>query len=148
MLRFTKLTGYIALTFYIGFGVLGISSYYHENDDVEILWFANAYGPNDPECFELGTCDLFGAPFEAMIEPFNATLTDFTLVAIWAIIMGVLWLRVSNTMVVGVMGIALASLFTQGFSEEAQIIGWALLGVAITVALYQILIVRTHFPTN
>jgi len=136
------------MTFYFGFGILGLSAHYFEGHNEQIFWFANAYGPNDPECFELGTCDIFGAPFEAMIEPFNATLTDFTLVVIWAIIMGVLWLRVSNTMVVGVMGVALASLFTQGFSEQAQIIGWALLGVAIAVALYQILIVRTHFPTN
>ncbi len=109
---------------------------------------SSQFGPTDPECFELGNCNLFERPFDAMIEPYNATLGDFTLVAIWAIIIGILWLRVSNTMMVGLVGVALAGLFTQGFSAEAQIIGYGLLAVAIAVALYQIFLVRVHFPTN
>lgn len=109
---------------------------------------AMAFGPSDPECFELGTCNFFERPFDAMIEPYNATLGDFSLVAIWAIILGILWLRVSNTMLVALIGIALAALFTQGFSEEAQIIGYGMLAVAIGVALYQLFVVRLSFPTN
>lgn len=132
------------LAFYITFGVAGYAIM------GTTTWFSGAlaFGPNDPECFELGTCDLFERPFDAMIEPYNATLGDFTLVAIWAIIIGILWLRVNNTMMVGVIGVALAALFTQGFSEEAQVIGYGLLAVAIAVALYQLFIVRVHFPTN
>lgn len=118
-------------------------------------WITNAFGFGpDPitgegtECFERGDCNLFERPFDAMIEPYSATLGDFTLVAIWAVIMGILWLRVSNTMMVGVIGVALAALFTQGFSETAQTIGYALLAIAVAIAIYQLLIVRVHFPTN
>lgn len=109
---------------------------------------ASAFGPSDPECFELGTCDFFERPFDTMIVPYQATLGDFTLVAIWAIIIGILWLRVSNTMLVAMVGVALAAMFTQGFSEEAQIIGYGMLAVAIGVALYQLFVVRLSFPTN
>ena len=116
----------------------------------------SGFGPNDPECYELGTCDLFAAPFDAMLEPFDTVFQDFTLVVVWAIIIGILWLRVSNTMMVGVVGLGLAALFTRpdaqgnltGFSEEAQAVGWGLLILAIVVAIYQILIVRVSFPTN
>lgn len=108
----------------------------------------NAFGPEDPTCIELGTCDLFSAPFDTMIEPYKVSIGDLALVVIWGIIMGILWLRVSNTMMVGVIGVALAAVFTQGFGEESEVIGWSLLALAIGVALYQILVVRTHFPTN
>jgi len=117
---------------------------------------AYGFGPNDPECFEVGDCPLFEAPFDAMLEPFNAVFQDFTLVVVWAIIMGILWIRVSNPMMVGIVGVGLASLFARpdaqgnlvGFSEEAQAVGWGLLILAVIVALYQILTVRVHFPTN
>lgn len=108
-----------------------------------------SFGPANPEPFELGEVDdFFSDPFNEIISPFEATLGDFTLVIVWAIIIGVLWLRVSNTMMVGVIGVALAALFTQGFSEDAQQIGYALLGAAIAVAIYQIITVRVNFPTN
>lgn len=109
---------------------------------------AIAFGPEDPTCIELGTCDLFQNPFDTMIEPYKVAIGDLALVVIWAIIMAILWLRVSNTMVVGVVGVLLAGVFTQGFSPEAQAIGWALLAIAVAVAVYQIIVVRTHFPTN
>lgn len=142
--RFLRFTLLCSLSFYLFFGMTGFTVTHTTS------WFGSAFafGPSDPECFELGTCNFFERPFDAMIEPYNATLGDFSLVAIWAIILGVLWLRVSNTMLVAMIGIALAALFTQGFSEEAQIIGYGLLAVAITVALYQLFIVRLSYPTN
>ncbi len=125
-----------SVSFYLIFGITGY------------VLSASAFGPSDPECFELGTCDFFERPFDTMIVPYQATLGDFTLVAIWAIIIGILWLRVSNTMLVAMVGVALAAMFTQGFSEEAQIIGYGMLAVAIGVALYQLFVVRLSFPTN
>lgn len=117
-------------------------------EDYANSFFAWAFGPENPECFEIGDCDLFAEPFDTMIIPFQATLGEFTLVIAWAIIIGILWIRVSNTMMVAIVGVALAALFTQGFSEEAQTIGYALLAAAVAVAIYQILTVRVHFPTN
>jgi len=108
-----------------------------------------SFGPANPEPFELGNVTgFFQDPFNEIIAPYEATLGDFTLVIAWAIIIGVLWIRVSNTMMVGVIGVALAALFTQGFSEDAQQIGYALLAAAVAVALFQILTVRINFPTN
>jgi hypothetical protein len=64
-------------------------------------------------------------------------------------------------MVVGIIGLAIAALFqnpldTDGdgtpdltpFDGDAQLIGYVLLGVAITVVIYQILAVRTRYPSN
>lgn len=114
--------------------------------DFEMVY---SFGPANPEPYELGQLDNFFAdPFNEIIAPYQATLGDFTLVIVWMIIIGILWLRVANTMMVGVIGVALAALFTQGFSEDAQQIGYALLGAAIAVAIYQIITVRVNFPTN
>lgn len=119
-----------------------------------------AYGPNDPECFEVpdqeGCPEFFDQPFDRLFDPYNSVFQDFTYVIVWAIIIGILWLRVSNTMMVAVIGVLLAALFTRpdadgnltGFSEDAQVVGWGLLILAVIVALYQILTVRIHFPTN
>lgn len=123
---------------------------------------AIGYGPNDPECFEVpdqeGCPSFFDAPFDRMLDPFFSVFEDFTYVVVWGIIIGILWLRVSNTMMVGVLGVALAALFTRpdpnnpavltGFSTDAQAVGWGLLILAVAVAIYQILQVRVHFPTN
>jgi len=136
------------VSFVIVLGFIGIDS-------------ISAFGPNDPECFEVPDqedCpDFFDQPFDRLFDPYNSVFQDFTYVVVWAIIIGILWLRVSNTMMVAVIGVLLAALFTRpdpatgaltGFSEEAQVVGWGLLILAVIVALYQILTVRIHFPTN
>ncbi len=96
-----------------------------------------------------------------MILPYQEVFGDFTFVIVWSIIIGILWLRLGNTMAVGIVGLALAALFqlpidTNGdgepeltpFSDDAQIIGFALLIVAVAVVLFQITTVRTHYPSN
>ena len=121
---------------------------------------SSGFGPNNPECYEvpdMEDCpDFFAQPFDRMFDPYQSVFQDFTFVIVWAIIIGILWLRVSNTMMVSVIGVVLAALFTRpdaegnltGFSEEAQAVGWGLLILAVVVAIYQILTVRVHFPTN
>jgi prepilin signal peptidase PulO-like enzyme (type II secretory pathway) len=124
------------------------------NTELHIIEIPKAYslGVTDPECYEIGDysdaggCPLFSKPLEVMVEPFKVAFGGFAFVVIWGIIMGVLWLRVQNTMMVGVVGVLLASVFTAGFSPETKIIGYGLLAVAIAVALYQILTVRVHYP--
>lgn len=126
------------------FGLLALA--YSDNLELKAGY---SFGPANPEPFELGNVTgFFADPFNEIISPYEATLGDFTLVIAWAIIIGVLWIRVSNTMMVGVIGVALAALFTQGFSEDAQQIGYALLAAAVAVALFQLFTVRINFPTN
>src|SRR3972149_3553209 len=128
----TKLKWYkstiTVFSFFVLMGVIGLD------------FDAIAYGPNDPECFEQpdqeGCPSFFDAPFDRMLDPFNAVFEDFTFVVIWGIIVGILWLRVSNTMMVAVFGVLLAALFTRpdptnptiltGFSVAAQAVGWGL----------------------
>lgn len=102
--------------------------------------------PPNPACFEIGTCDLFGNPLEAMLEPFFASFGNFFLIIIWGLIIGIIWLRTSNTMLTGVVGIGVSSLFV--FSEETQLLGVVLLGAAIGMVVYQLYTQRLNFPTN
>jgi len=100
------------------------------------------------QCYELGTCDFFAHPLDTMLEPFLAVFGAYFYIIIWGLLMGILWLRVSNTMVVGIVGLVLAGIMQAQFTAQTWTIGLMLLGIALTVLLYQIFTVRTHFPTN
>lgn len=104
--------------------------------------------PDDCTCYELGTCDIFAEPLNVMASPFESIFGPFTFVVIWGIIMGVLWLRIQNTMAVGIVGISLAAVFQSGFSDDAKIIGYGLLVVAIATSLYSILTIKIHYPSS
>lgn len=112
------------------------------------------FGPNNQTCYEIGNCDFFDAPFDTMILPYTEVFGSFTYLFLWAVIIGILWLRLGNTMAVGVVGLTLAVLFQDpfeagvGFSDDAQTIGYLLLFVAVGVVLFQLFTVRTQYPTN
>ena len=99
-------------------------------------------------CYELGTCDFFAHPLDTMLEPFLHVFGAYFYIIIWGLLIGILWLRVSNTMVVAVVGVVLAIMIQTQFTTETQTVGYVLMALAIAVALYQILTIRTHFPTN
>ena len=111
-------------------------------------------GSGNFSCYETGDysnagpCPLFKDPLGTMSQPFVETFGDFTYVVFWGIIMGILWIRVQNTMMVGVVGVLLAAVFNFGFSHDTQVIGWGLLALAIGVALYQIISTKPHYPIN
>jgi len=110
---------------------------------------ALAFGPDDPECYEDSDCDFFLAPLDAMLEPYVTVFGDFVYLLIWGIIIFILWLRTSNTMLVSIIGLALAIFLTTSvLPEDTLLVGYVLIAVAGAVALYQILTVRTHFPSN
>lgn len=105
--------------------------------------------PNKPlcTCFELGTCDLFASPLDAMLEPFFSSFGgQFFLVIVWGLIIGVIWLRTSSTMITGVIGLGIASIFI--FNEKTILVGIVLLGAAIGIVVYQLYKQRLDFPTN
>ena len=112
------------------------------------------FGPNNQTCYEIGNCDFFEAPFDTMILPYTEVFGSFTYLLLWAVIIGILWLRIGNTMAVGVVGVTLAVLFQDpfnagvGFSDDAQTIGYLLLIIAIAIVVFQLFTVRTQFPTN
>ena len=105
------------------------------------------------KCFETGTCDVFASPLDAMLEPFFAAFSfggdetgQFFLIVIWGLIIGVIWLRTSSTMMTGVIGIGIATLFT--FSEKTLFVGITLLILAIGIVIYQLYKQRLDFPSN
>ncbi len=118
--------------------------------------------PPAPKCFELGTCDVFANPLDAMLEPFFCAFSFGTevqtgescstgsgqifLIIIWGLIIGIIWLRTSSTMITGVIGIGVATLFT--FNEKTILVGIVLLGAAIGIVVYQLYKQRLDFPTN
>jgi len=100
------------------------------------------------QCYELGTCEFFEHPLETMLEPFTAVFGAYFYIIIWGLLMGILWLRVSNTMVVGIVGLVLAILIQTQFTTETQVVGYVLLALAVAVLLYQIFTTRVHYPSN
>jgi len=114
---------------------------------------ASIDAPPNPKCFELGTCDVFASPLDAMLEPFFAAFSfggddtgQFFLIVIWGMIIGIIWLRTSSTMMTGVIGIGIATLFT--FSEKTLFVGITLLILAIGIVIYQLYKQRLDFPSN
>ena len=89
------------------------------------------------ESFESGLCGFFDDPFTAVLAPFQATLGDLTLVAIWGLLLGVLWIRTQNLMLVGMVGILVSTSITAIY-EPARGIGMLLMGVAIGVTIFQL----------
>lgn len=99
---------------------------------------------DNPTCFEDGSlCSFTDAPFDALLVPFTSIFGGWTYAILYGLILGIIWLRTQNTMMVGVIGIMMASLGITGgviadFNEEWITIGAGLLAIAIGVVVYQI----------
>ena len=96
--------------------------------------------PDNLFCFEkIGDlCGIYDKPFEAVLKPFEATLGDLTMVVIWGILIGVLWLRTSNLMLVSIVGILVSSSLTAVY-EPARGIGLILVGISVGITLFQLI---------
>ena len=113
-----------------------------------------AFGPANPECTELGTCEFFDDPLNAMLRPMEIAFGDWYKLIIWIIIMGVLLFRVGNNLVVGIIGIIVAISIGAATTEPSEIftranlIGLVMIGVSMAVTMYQLLTTRINYPTN
>ena len=119
---------------------------------------AFAQGQGNPMCWELGACPFADDPLGTMMQPFDAVFVGFSLVVFWGLLVGILWLRTHNTMLVSMIGIAmtmaymatpefLASGMTPQF-EQARQVGAVLIVVSVLFAVYQIFIHRPHMQPN
>jgi hypothetical protein len=98
-------------------------------------------GPPVTYCFETlesGLCGFFSDPFKAVLEPFNAVLGDLTLVAFWGILLGILWIRTENLMLVSIVGILVSGTIATVYAP-AQSIGLLLVAVSIGITLFQLI---------
>ena len=97
--------------------------------------------PTNTFCFEKfdsGLCGFFTDPFNAVLQPFNSVLGDLTIVAFWGILLGILWIRTENLMLVSLVGILLSGTITAVYAP-AQGIGLLLVAVSIGITLFQLI---------
>lgn len=112
----------------------------------ELLIFITFPLTGNYTCMEWGNCTLNGQIFNVALYPYEWALGSFALVAIWGIILGVIWQKSHNTALVGVVGVVLNSLVV-GFYAPARQIGWYLLAISAGITLYWLFIVRPHGGT-
>ena len=96
--------------------------------------------PDNLHCFETfssNLCGFFDNPFQAVLAPFQATLGDLTLVAIWGILLRILWIRTENLMLVGMVGIVVSTSISAIY-EHARGLGILLMGVGIGVTSFEL----------
>lgn len=100
-------------------------------------------------CWELGECGFAGDPFNVMLMPFDEVFGGLALIVFWSVIIGILWLRTENPMLVGLVGTAMAGAYLarlQTLSESvpqefdmARMVGGILFAVSLGIALYHVI---------
>lgn len=103
--------------------------------------------PGD-RCFEQMNgqmCGLLDSPFDAMLEAYDPVFGDLTIAILWGILISVLWMKVQNTALVGIVGLIIAGAIT-GLSPEAYRIGIMLAVVAMGMMMFQLIQQRIKYP--
>lgn len=107
--------------------------------------------PTNLQCFEQFTgnfCGFFDNPFGAVLKPIGFALGDVDgtlglgFAIMWGILLGILWIRTENLMLVSIVGLLVASTTTAIDSTgELGIRGMGLLlvGVSIGITLFQLI---------
>lgn len=96
------------------------------------------------QCFEDfdDMCGLLsGNPstmFGAILTPLETQVVGFSLVILWGGLLGIVWLKTENIMLLGIIGVIVSATIT-GLSTNAQGIGMLLLGISIGVLLFQLI---------
>lgn len=100
---------------------------------------------NDPLCFEDGSlCNFTDAPFDALVQPYLAIFGVWTYPIIYGIFLGIIWHRSKDPLLVGVVGIMMASIgIGAGVIDDWNLdfirVGAGLLAIALAVTLYQVI---------
>lgn len=103
-----------------------------------------ALGAPGDLCFEQidDMCGLLtGNPqdmFSAIREPLESQVTGFSLVILWGGLLGIIWFKTENIMLLGIIGIIVSATIT-GLSETAKGIGMLLLGISIGILIFQLI---------
>ena len=108
----------------------------------------------NPTGVELGTCMFANDPLNVMLMPFDSIFGGLSIVIFWALIVGILWFRTENPMLVGLVGIVMCASYlsvleTQGIQpsvefEGARLIGSVLFALSLGITIYHILHNRIH----
>ena len=111
-----------------------------------------------PMCWETGVCPFADDPLGTFMQPFDVVFVGFSLVVFWGLLVGILWLRTHNTMLVSVIGIAMTSAYMAtpeflagGYTaefEQARMVGSILIFVSVAFVIYQTFIHRPHMQPS
>jgi len=99
-------------------------------------------------CYLDASCNFGEKPIESILTPISHAFTtsingvtlDFSILAIWGLILGILYMRTHNPMLVGVVGVFLVVILQSQLPSEGVVIGYILVGVSIGIALYNLVI--------
>lgn len=152
---------------YIGISILLSIYVIFSSTSITIIPYmteARGLGPAHPACWELGSCDLFNDPLNAMIQPWKDDFGPIIYIIFWGIIIGIIWLRTHHTLMVGIIGAVIAGfIVSQGgfatcpalnlscldsINPNIALVGGGLLALSIGIVIYQLIFVRSLYPQN
>ena len=90
-------------------------------------------------------CGMLDAPFESMLEAYDPIFGDLTIAVLWGILIAVLWMKVQNTALVGIVGLVIAGSVV-GLSPESFRVGLLLVAVSMGIILFQLVQQRIQYP--
>lgn len=109
---------------------------------------AFATGPGS-QCYETYSGDLCGLlsgnftkVMSAARQPLESQLPGFSLVIVWGGLIGIIWFKTENIMLMSIVGILVASTITigsTGISQQAVQIGYMLVGVSFGILMFQMI---------
>ena len=110
-----------------------------------LLPMANAT-PENPTCVELGTCMFANDPLNVMLKPFDTIFGGLSLIIFWSLVIGILWLRTENPMLVGILGVTMIASYSYAVDptlqspefETARTVGSVLLLASLGISVYQL----------
>lgn len=104
------------------------------------------------QCWEVGQCNFAQDPLGTMLMPFDSLFGGLSLVILWALVLGIIWLRTQNPMMCGVLGIAMTGAYLASGEtvapafKQAQAIGVLLFLLSLGISLYHLINSRIHAP--
>ena len=96
--------------------------------------------------WELGETAFTKNPLGTMLQPFDHIFQGMSIVIFWGLLVGILWLRTENPMLVGLIGVTMVSSYSYAVDptlkspefETARFVGVVLLVISVGISLYQL----------
>ena len=96
--------------------------------------------------WELGETAFTSNPLGTMLQPFDHIFQGMSLVIFWGLLIGILWLRTENPMLVGLIGVTMVSAYSYTIDptlqspefETARWTGVILLLISLGISVYQL----------
>ena len=90
-------------------------------------------------------CGLLDSPFESMLEAYDPIFGELTIAILWGILISVLWFKVQNTALEGIVGLVIAGSIV-GLSEESLRVGLLLVAGSMGIIFYHLVQTRIQYP--